>query len=301
MNFSLRIVWVLVTGILLISISACRSGRYNSDYNLNQALIKENKKLSGTALASADTTKPELSVALPFDKVSDREKSKKKKPDKRYFMGVRVKRGFIKSGRGKRETVETYSYLPEYQQPNPYAPEKWLLDIKKKDIVKLRTAEPEKHRLLHGPYVKRINDEIIEEGYFYMGTKHLRWEKYNQNGILLDKEHFDKGFPREATVTFYGDTKKIKEVIPYEYGILQGTYYRFYENGEVEWIGQYEKGRKVGVWIQHYDFRHRRHYEYQYPETAYDPPFEPFLIKEYDRHGTAIYERGKFDKRSAQR
>lgn len=301
MNYSLRLFWVLVTGIVLTSITGCSSSRYNSDYNLNQALLKEREKMTGNAMASADTTGADLTALLPLDNAADKDKAKKKKPNKRFFMGHKVKRGFAKSGRGSRETVETYSYLPEFVEPDKYAPEKWLLDTKKRDIVKLRTADPEKHKILHGPYVKRINDEIVEEGFFYLGTKHLRWERYNQNGILLDKEHFEKGFPRDATVSYYGDTKKLKEIIPYEYGELQGTYYRFYENGEVEWIGQYEKGKKVGVWIKHYDFRHRRHYEYQYPETAYDAPFEPILIKEYDRHGTAIYEKDKFDKRAAQR
>lgn len=299
--FSLRYFTVLLTGAVLVVASGCSSSRYNSDYNLNQTLLKEREKMMGNALASADTTGSDMAALLPLDNVADKEKAKKKKPNKRFFMGHKVKRGFSKSGRGSRETVETYSYLPEFVEPDQYAPEKWLLDTKKRDIVKLRLADPGKHKILHGPYVKRINDEIVEEGFFYLGTKHLRWERYNQNGILLDKEHFDKGFPRDATVSYYGDTKKLKEVIPYEFGELQGTYYRFYENGEVEWIGQYEKGKKVGVWIKHYDFRHRRHYEYQYPETAYDAPFEPILIKEYDRHGTAIYEKDKFDKRAAQR
>jgi len=299
MVYPFRQIYFLITGVVLLAAAGCSSGRYNSDYNLHQALLKERGKLPADVLASADSAESILS-AFPANKEDDK-KAKKKKANKRYFMGLKVKRGFIKSGRGNREVVETYSYLPDFIQPDEYAPEKWLLDLKKKDIVSLRTADPEKHRLLHGPYIKRINDEIVEEGYFYKGTKHLRWEKYNQNGILLDKEHFDKGFPRDATVTYYGDTKKLKEVIPYEFGELQGTYYKFYENGEVEWIGQYEKGKKVGVWIKHYDFRHRRHYEYQYPETAYDAPFKPYLIKEYDRHGTAIYEKDKFDNRSAQR
>jgi antitoxin component YwqK of YwqJK toxin-antitoxin module len=301
MNHSFSWLWVFITGVLLATASACSTGKYNSDYNLNQARLKESKKLQGSAVVSADTTQAGLEVALPMDKTVEKEKAKKKKPNKRFFMGYKVKRGFTKSGRGSREVIETFSYLPDYEEPDPYAPEKWLFDTKKRTVVKARAADPEKHKVLHGPYVKRINDEVVEEGYFYIGTKHLRWETYNQNGILLDKAHYEKGFPRDARVTYYGNTKKIKEVIPYEFGELQGTYYRFYENGQVEWIGNYEKGRKVGVWIKHYDFRQRRHYEYQYPETPYDAPFEPYLIKEYDRHGTAIYEKDKFDKRSAQR
>ncbi|TXK37187.1 hypothetical protein FVR03_15960 [Pontibacter qinzhouensis] len=288
---------------LTAGLSGCGSTKYNSDYNLSRALQKENAK--NKTLALADTAKPSLENKLPEEETDDVEekKKKKKKQSKRFFMGHKVSRGFIKSGgSGNRQVLETFSFLPVYEEPNPYAPEKYFYDTKKRKIYRTGgQVDPEKFKILHGPYKKKIGDQVVEEGYFYVGTKHLRWERYrnNEDNVLLDKRHYEKGFLRDAVVTYYGDTKKIKEVIPYAYGEVQGMYYRFYENGQVEWSGMYEKGRKVGVWIKHYDFRNRRHYEYQYPKTGFDSPFEPFLIKEYDRHGSLVYEKGKLDKRSS--
>ena len=286
----------------MLLLGGCGQPKWNSDYHLTQAQLKGGGKAE--VLANGDTINPEVEerTALGKEEVEGEKKRKKKKYSKRYFLGQKVKRGFIKSGRGSRETLETFSYLEEYQAPNPYAPLKYLYDVKKRKLYRTSNDEVDKDRykVLHGPYEKKVDGQVVEEGYFYVGTKHLRWEKYkaDEESTLVDKHHYDKGFVRDAVVSYYGDTKKIKEVIPYEYGEVQGTYYRFYENGQVQWSGQYAKGRKVGVWINYYDFRGRRHYEYQYPETAYDAPFEPYLLKEYDRHNTLIYEKDKLDKRS---
>jgi len=290
----------MVAGIGLLLLGGCGQPQWNSDYNLNQARLKSGAK-SSDLLASADSAKPV--IELPKEE-EEKTAKRKQKRNRRYFMSYKVKRGFVKSGRrGDHEVVETFSYLPEYEAPNPYAPDKYMFDSKKGKLYRTRNTIEDngRYHVLHGPYIKKIGGEVVEEGYFYVGTKHLRWEKYRkgEEQILVDKEHFDKGFLRDAVVTYYdGPDKKIKEVIPYEYGEVQGTYYRFYENGQVEWSGQYDKGRKIGLWIKHYDFRNRRHYEYQYPKTAYEATAEPYLLKEYDRHGTLIYEKDKLDKRS---
>lgn len=291
-----------LVAVLLLTFVGCGEPKWNSDYNLNQAMQKNAGKTDSSALASADTTQPDLSNSLVKDEVEKNEKKKKKKRS-RYFLGQKVKKGFTRTGQGDRETLELFSYLPEYKEPHAYAQEKYVYDVRKKRIGKVRgEIDPAKYKLLHGPYKKSHGDVVIEEGYFYIGTKHLRWEKYNRNGLLTDKSHYDKGFLRDAVITYYdGNSEKIKEIIPYAYGEVQGTYYRFYENGQLEWMGNYDKGRKVGTWIKHYDFRNRRHYEYQYPESAYEPTAEPVLIKEYDRHGKLVFEKDKFDRRSAQR
>ncbi len=287
----------------MLFLGGCGQPKWNSDYLLDQARMKESAK--SDLLASGDTINVEVEERKALDKedVEGEKKRKKKKYSKKYFLGQKVKRGFIKSGRGSRETLETFSYLEDYQDPNSYAPLKYLYDAKKRKLYRTTSDEikdQNRYKVLHGPYEKKINGQVVEEGYFYVGTKHLRWEKYraDEESTLVDKHHYEKGFVRDAVVSYYGDTKKIKEVIPYEFGEVQGTYYRFYENGQVQWSGQYAKGRKVGTWINYYDFRGRRHYEYQYPKTPYDAPAEPFLVKEYDRHGTLIYEKDKLDKRS---
>ncbi|PRY14838.1 hypothetical protein CLV24_10375 [Pontibacter ummariensis] len=302
MRYPLRFVFALLAGLWLLTLGGCGKPKWNSDYNLNQARLKDGAKED--ALASADTAQPTVEVKTPMEREEvEQDNKRKKKRNKRYFLGYKVKRGFIRSGGRAREELETFSYLPEYEAPNPYAPQKYFYDTKKKVLHRSGSDEkdPDRYKVLHGPYVKKIDGQVVEEGYFYVGTKHLRWEKYrrDEEGTLADKKHYEKGFPRDAVVTYYdGAGKKIKEVIPYEYGEVQGMYYRFYENGQVQWSGKYDKGRKVGIWINYYDFRGRRHYEYQYPETIYEKPFEPYLVKEYDRHGTTIFEKDKLDKRS---
>lgn len=301
MQHSLRFVWAFVIGVAFSGLAGCGSTRYNSDYNLNQARLKGGA--SADALAAGDTTRPSVETPDALASNETKTEKRKKKQDKRHFLGHKVRKGFVKTGgRGDRQNLETFSFLDEHQAPDPYAPAKHYYDTKKRRIVRASgEADPARYKVLHGPYKKKIGDLVVQEGYFYIGTKHLRWEYYrrDEQSTLVDKEHYEKGFPRDAVVTYYaGNDKKLKEVLPYEYGEVSGTYYRFYENGQVEWTGQYEKGRKVGVWIKHYDFRNRRHYEYQYPQTAYEAPAEPYLVKEYDRHGTLIYEKGKLDKRS---
>lgn len=300
MKHILQLVWLSL--LLVVGLVGCKPRAYNSDYNLSRAALKQSAKAE--AIALADTARPSVQIGDSLANAEEKQpKKRKKKADKRYFMGDRVARGFVKSGgRGDREVIESFSYLAEFKQPDPYAPEKYYYDTKRRKLYKTRgELNPEQHKVLHGPYKKEQGGEVVEEGYFYVGTKHLRWERYNRDGILLAKEHFEKGFLRDAVVKYYEGTKKIKEVIPYAYGEVQGTYYRFYENGQLEWMGQYQKGRKVGLWVKHFDFRARRQYEYQYPKTPYEPQAEPYLVKQYDRHGTLIFEKDKLDKRASAR
>ena len=44
--------------------------------------------------------------------------------------------------------------------------------------------------MMHGPYKKRLGEQIIEEGIFYYGLKHGRWVRFNRSDILQDKEFF---------------------------------------------------------------------------------------------------------------
>ena len=246
---------------------------------------------SDTALLADSLAKPSLAQAS--DTV-DENKDKKKKRKKNVYFGYRVKKGFARQGKGKNQVVETFYYLREFQQPNDYVLDKHFYDVKKKKIFKTRTIDPGKTKMLilHGPYTKKRGDVVIEQGHFYVGTKHLRWETFRADNILTQRQHFNKGFLRDALITYYDAAQtKVKEVLPYQYGEVQGEYLKFYENGQLEWQGMYDKGRKVGTWINYYDFRNRRQFEFQYPETSFDDPFEPVLVKQYDRHGTMVFEK----------
>ncbi|WP_225986516.1 toxin-antitoxin system YwqK family antitoxin [Rufibacter sp. LB8] len=270
-----------------------------------QIIGKEKKKLffwqkdKAAVLDPADTAAvvvdslsiPSLEVAAK-DSLTEKEKKKSKK--KKAYFGYRVKKGFAKQGRGNSLVIETFHYLREYKEPNPYVQDKHYYDIKKRRVFKAKTLDPKKTPMfiLHGPYTKKRNDIVIEQGYFYMGAKHLRWETFRPDSTLIQRIHYDKGFLRDAEISYYDAARtKIKEVIPYQYGEVQGEYLKFYENGQVEWQGLYDKGRKVGTWINFYDFRGRRQFEFQYAESGFDPPKEPVLVKQYDRHGALVFEK----------
>ena len=244
----------------------------------------------------------ETAAALAGAKTTVKEEKKTKKKKKNIFLGLRTRKGITRSGKGKNAVVETFNYLREYKEPSNYAPAKYYYNVKRRKIFKGRTIDPKISKILHGPYKKMQGGKVLETGYFYIGTKHLRWEKFNKNEILLSKSHFEKGFPRDAQITYFdGARQKVKEVIPYVNGKVEGDYVKFREDGLLEWEGQYEEGKKVGEWIEYWPFRNRRHYVYQYPESAYDEPFEPFLLREYNRNNSLIYEKGKLDKRAQER
>jgi antitoxin component YwqK of YwqJK toxin-antitoxin module len=237
--------------------------------------------------------KPSLAVATK-DSLAEVEKDNKKSKKKKAYFGYRVKKGFARQGKGKNQIVETFHYLREFQQPNPYVPEKYYFDVKKRDVLRTFnfTLKPNQAYILHGPYTRMRGDVVIEQGYFYVGTKHLRWETFRTDSTLASKLHYEKGFPRDAVISYYDAAKtKIKEVIPYQYGEVQGQYLKYYENGQLEWRGTYDKGKKVGTWSHFYDYRGRLQHEFQYPESAYDKPAEPILTKHYDAYGVLVYEK----------
>lgn len=231
--------------------------------------------------------------------VKEEKKTKKKK---KVFLGYRIKKGVARSGSGKGAVTEVFHYLRDYKEPSAYAPAKYYYNVRRRKIFKGRTIDPKVSKILHGHYKKLQNGKVLEEGYFYVGTKHLRWEKYNRDGLLLGKTHFEKGFPRDAQITYYDAAQqKVKEVIPYMNGEVEGDYVKFRPDGLLEREGQYEKGKKVGSWIEYWPFRNRKRYEYKYPESAFDEPFEPYLYREWNKNNSLIYQKGKLDKRGQEK
>ncbi len=245
-------------------------------------------------------TKEQERAAKDTDKEAQR-KSKKKK--KNVFLGEKTKRAFAKSGpKGRNQIIEVFYFLKYPKTLNAYAPAHYYYDTKKHKILKLAAVEDDVPtlKILHGPYKKIQNNKVLETGYYALGTKHLRWEKFDKNGALLTKIHYEMGFPRDANVSYYGEDRSlINEVVPYVNGRLEGDYAKFLINGQPDWRGQFENGHKVGVWTKFWGFRGRRRYEYQYAESGYDPEVaEPELVREYNRNATIIYDKEKnIDKR----
>ena len=252
-------------------------------------------KPSLSTASRAVLTKAQDKAAKDSEKDSQR-KSKKKK--KNVFLGEKTKRGFAKMGpKGRNQIIEVFYFL-KYPKPlSDFAPAHYYFDTKKHKILKLAAVEEDvaSLRIMHGPYKKLQNNKVLETGYYALGTRHLRWERYDKNGVLLTKTHYELGFPRDANVSYYGEDRgRINEIVPYENGKLEGDYAKFLQNGQPEWRGQFENGKRVGIWTKYWGFGKRRHYEYQYGESGFDPEVaEPELVREYSREARLIYDKEK--------
>jgi len=245
-------------------------------------------------------TQVPLTINLDAEDEEEEEEDSKKKEKKRkknVFYDIKTKKGYSESGYGQRVVIETFFYLKEYQEPDPYVRDIYWYDTKRKQIRSTRNIQKDKAQILHGPY-KKITDEgeVLEEGVFFKGTKHGRWTRYNQDFILMDKEKYSKGWPRDSEITYYDreERKQIQEVIPIEYGQREGYYYYFYENGVVAVEGEYQQGQKVGLWTEYYNYEKRRlpKKQIKYPDDPFDET-PAYISKEWDPQGQTIYEKKK--------
>lgn len=267
----------------------------------------ENNGLQGEPVFTTDTV-PELDLDKVMAEEEEDEKKKEKKRPKKVFYGMKTRKAFTKRGAGRRQQIELFYYLKKPADPNFYVPVVYVYDMQKREVLELKDEDKfdrRFHRILHGPYKKMVGGNVVEQGIFYIGTKHGRWEKYDRedteefNGeevkyaVLLDKEKFYKGWPRETRVTYHDAArKKVKEVLPYKNGILDGEYYFFLENGQVFIRGTYSKGKKIGVWVEYFKDRARRRKETQYPESPYEEK-EPFVLNEWDDMNNQIIVNGE--------
>jgi hypothetical protein len=227
--------------------------------------------------------------------LSEEAKEARKRAEKRrkrkVFYGIKTKKSFARRGVGEKAQLEIFHYLKEPLPVDPYVPEIWWFDFKRKRVRNTGYQPAPKAAILHGPYKKIVGEQVIEEGIFYKGTKHGRWTEYSRSDILLDKQKYYKGWPKDSKVRYYDDKQtKLKEVIPMVYGQKHGTYFYYHENGMVAVKGQYKEGVKVGKWIEYYPFRSRRKKEIQYPSDPYDAGYQPFISREWNRSNTLIYE-----------
>ena len=229
------------------------------------------------------------------------EKDKKKKRKKNVFYDLKTKKGYTKAGFGNNITIEIFHYLKEYKEPDPYVRDIYWYDFKSKRVRISGTIDKEYAGILHGPYKKIRNDKVVEEGIFYIGTKHGRWTSYGKMYdyyVLTDKNKYYKGWPKESKVSYYDrEREKLKEVIPIEHDKKEGNYYYFHDNGLVGVQGEYKNDVKVGKWIEYYQFRRRKKREVQYRNDPYNENFTPYIIKEWNEDGELIYDVEQQDNR----
>jgi antitoxin component YwqK of YwqJK toxin-antitoxin module len=224
--------------------------------------------------------------------------TKKKKPKKKVFYGVKTKKAFTRKGFGDRVTYEIFYYLKKPEKPQTFARDFYLYDYDRREIRKTSTFDPAKGVLLHGPYKKKQGTLLLEEGIFYKGTKHGRWMKYNRDSTLTDKEKYFKGWPKESVVTYYDPLvrKKMKEITPIEYGEKEGYYYAFHENGTMAVSGEFKWDQKVGDWTEYYQTGKRKKI-ITYSKEPFDKSIRPFIRAEWNEKGKEIYRNNKMIKR----
>lgn len=224
--------------------------------------------------------------------------SKKKKPKKKVFYGIKTRKGFTKKGYGERITYELFYYLKTSEKPQTFVRDIYWYDFTRKEIRKTSSFDPEKGVLLHGPYEKKQGEILLEKGIFYKGTKHGRWMKYNRDSTLLDKEKYYKGWPKESLVSYYDphERKKMKEIIPIEFGEKEGYYYRFHENGKIAVTGEYQWDQPVGDWIENYPDGKRKRV-LSYPKEPFDGEVVPYIKLEYNTQGKEIYRNNRMASR----
>jgi len=303
----------LVLGVLLLTLLPWACTRKTVSFNSSPeqpalAVVPDTLTRTADSLRGKPSLSTARKVVLTKEQeraAKDAEKDAQRKPKKKkkVFLGEKIKRAFVKSGpKGRNQIIEVFYYLKLPQTINAYAPAHYYYDTKKRRILKLAAIEEDLKtlKILHGPYKKLQNNKVLETGFYALGTRHLRWEKFDKNGVLLTKTHYEMGFPRDANISYYGnDRSLINEVVPYVNGKLEGDYAKFLVDGQSDWRGQFENGKRIGIWTKYWGFRNRRHYEYQYGESGYDPEVtEPELVREYNRNGILIYDKEKnIDKR----
>ena len=232
-------------------------------------------------------------ITIDLDEEEEEEyvEPKKKKPKKNVFYGLKTKKRYTQKGSGDNKTYELFYILKEYEEPDPYVRDVYWIDYRRGKIRSEGEVDKEYGAILHGPYKKMQGDQVLEQGIFYKGMKHGRWVKYDKDDILIDKEKYYKGWPKESLVSYYDrERQKMKEIIPIEYGEKEGNYYYFHKNGKVAVKGEFKWDNRVGDWIEYYS-NGRRKKIIRYSKEPFDESHTPYIWKEWNKRGQLVYEK----------
>lgn len=222
---------------------------------------------------------------------------KKKKVKKKVFYGIKTKKAFTRKGTGERITFEMFYILKKPQLPQTFVRDVFWYDYRRKEVRRTPPGKFDANSgiLLHGPYKKfMLSGQVLEQGIYYKGTKHGRWMKYNKDSILLDKEKYFRGWPKESQLTYYDpfERKKLMEIIPIEYGEREGFYYLFHENGKPAVVGEYKYGQRVNDWIEYYPDGKRKKI-ISYSKEPFDSSARAFVRVEWNEKGKEIYRKAR--------
>ncbi|MFN7490997.1 MAG: toxin-antitoxin system YwqK family antitoxin [Chryseotalea sp.] len=252
------------------------------------------------AFAQEETPEPEdrpftISEAFVLDlsQPEEEEAPKKKKVKKRVYYGVKTRKGFTRKGQGDRTTFETFYFLKTPEKPNTFVRDVYYFDFDRREVRKVAPNKFDSKRgvLLHGPYKRfLLSGQVLEQGIYFKGTRHGRWMRYNKDTVLLDKEKYFKGWPKESQITYYDplERKKVKEIIPIEYGEKEGFYYLFHDNGKPAVVGEFKYDQRVNDWIEYY-LDGRRKKIIAYPKEPFHATQKAYILAEWNEKGKEIY------------
>lgn len=243
---------------------------------------------------------PDLGLKVKQLKKLKADIKSKHKLSKTEYEGLSIVKAYTKMGSGDRTIIEEFYVLRDNDaaKPMPYVRDVVRYYQKSSRVTSSIIKDEGTGLLLHGSYKRYQNDALVEEGNYYAGMKDGRWEKYDAKFMLTDKAYWHRGVPAESRLTYYDSThRKIKEIIPMEYGKVKGTYMAFYENGLLFEEGKYDNGVKIGRWTEYYPVnpsgRRMRRKLTQCASDQWDAQFESYTLTEWDEKGKVTFERAK--------
>ena len=266
--------------------------------DVNLPTAKGSVKVGDQEINSIADAKKFLNETLPSVSENAKKKSKKAKKeiakakaaifDGKSYEKIAIEKKIWKRGSGARLEYKEFYLLKNHQKPNPYLRSYTWFDKKTNKIVEALTRDTRTNVLLHGPYKEYRGENLMAEGYYFLGAKDGRWLTYDKDFNLLDKVYYKRGFLQEAEISYFADSVKIKEILPKQYGKVAGNYYRFFEDGTLAEEGKYDEGKKIGKWIEYYPGNRRK------KETLFtNDPFvetQPVVLTEFDDKGKIIYQ-----------
>ena len=278
---------IIVVITLIFIISSCITRKR---IVLKELYDKFYSEINGDNAPVDTATKPSLELT---QKKKKEDELREKKIGKKTFYGFKTARAFTRKGKDpKKREYEIFFVLKKWQEPNSYIRDIYWYHKKKRVIMlsKIEEADKKYARILHGPYMRRQGRNLIEEGIYYVGSKHGRWVKYDKNFLLVDKRRFYKGWPTDAEITYYDtEQKKPKEVIPVQFGRKDGEYFFYSPEGILLTNGIYKENTKIGVWTE-YHLNKKKKKETQYGKDPFAKDFKPYVMKEYNEKGKALYD-----------
>ena len=222
---------------------------------------------------------------------TEKRELRKARQKKNTFLGIKTKKSFIRKITATQTVLEQFNFMKAYSEPAPYMQNVVWYDRKSGKLVSnppAKKIDKGSYRLLHGPYYRTQNGRMTDTGFFFMGVKHGRWEKFATNGHLLEKTQFQKGWLKHSKITYYDvGATKIKEVTPVHHNKITGDYFQFFEDGRVAVSGHYDHDVRVGLWTEYFPGKFKKK-EIQYANSPYDADFQPVVLREWKENGELI-------------